>query len=113
MSNLNPSQFGNYSFSFTPSKEEGYSHAVVAHHVPTGKPVGNMYWSAEDHTIQNMHVDASHRRQGVATQMWNFAHRQTVPGPKHSEFRSKMGDSWATKVGGEIPPKNTTFHYQE
>lgn len=112
MNNLNPNQF-NYSFSFEPSKEEGYSHGVFATHIPTGKKVGNLYWSAEDNTIQNMSVDREHRRKGVATQMWNFAKQQGVPGPEHSKFRSNLGNAWAQKIGGELPQRNKSFHYQE
>ena len=61
--------------------------------------------SGEVHSVE---TNPEYRHQGVATSLWNAAQHlhANMPGfpePKHSASRTKEGDAWAHKVGGEIP----------
>jgi len=76
-------------------------HAVIAHHSQDGE-VGHLQWHPEGE-IQDVHVDETHRRKGVATGMLRYAEGLGVAKPKHSELRSEEGDAWARAVGGHIP----------
>ena len=83
-------------------------HNLDAIHPETGEQIGNMAWDDTDGEVARLNVHPGHRRRGVATALWNEAHRRAssenfVP-PAHSSRRSKAGDAWAKKVGGELPP---------
>ena len=76
----------------------------------SGKPVSNM---ALDHQGKVLAVETHPklRRQGLATKLWSEAqqHSQETPGvpePKHSGTRTRSGEAWAKKVGGEVPARN-------
>jgi GNAT superfamily N-acetyltransferase len=92
---------------------------VDAYHPVTGEPVGSMNWD-DNGTVGHVSVKPEHRRQGIATQLWNEGQRvagmppatcttpgcgQThiIPAPRHSSSRTPDGDAWAKSVGGEIP----------
>jgi GNAT superfamily N-acetyltransferase len=73
-------------------------------------PVGYLKWHTEtedDGTVLDVFVSDGHRRQGVATVLWQVAHEIAVergwPLPKHSSERSIEGDAWARAVGGDLP----------
>lgn len=70
-----------------------------------GNPVGKLIWSAKTKEIRNIEVDSDHRRQGVATAMWNYANDLDVPKPKHSSDRTEAGDAWARSVSRRLPPR--------
>lgn len=65
-----------------------------------------MLWSNKH--VLNIGVSADQQRRGVATALWNEAHRlagevQRIPKPKHSPDRTNAGDAWARSVGGRLP----------
>lgn len=84
--------------------------AVPADKEPdTGNSVGHMTWFKNSGVVSELFVGEQNRRQGIATNLWNEAQRlsrqdPSIPAPKHSSFRSRSGDAWAKKVGGELPP---------
>lgn len=89
---------------FAPEMEHP-EHEVQAH---LGEPIGiaSMRWSSRG--VINIEVDPEHQRQGVATAVWNEAHRLAeenarIPKPKHSPDRTNAGDAWARAVGGRLP----------
>lgn len=50
-------------------------------------------------------VFEEHRRQGIATDMFEYATEQwEIPGPYHSPSRTSMGDAWRLAVGGPDLP---------
>jgi ribosomal protein S18 acetylase RimI-like enzyme len=71
--------------------------------------VGIMQWGDQGGKITELYVGKDFRRQGVATGMMEHARRiakenPNVPEPQHNQFRSRAGDAWARKVGGDVPP---------
>jgi ribosomal protein S18 acetylase RimI-like enzyme len=62
--------------------------------------LANMNWG-EDGEIKEIWVHPEHRRQGLATRMYNMGKRiaatdPTIPEPVHStERRSELGDLWS------------------
>lgn len=70
--------------------------------------VGRLEWHAGTGEILNVDVASEYRRQGIATAMHSLAHKLSgqygLPKPRHSRDRSDMGDAWAAKVGGTVPP---------
>lgn len=110
---LNPVQF-----SYHMDKAQPPHHVVEAH--KGDEFVGSMSWHAEKEvpepmtrkplkgTISDIGVEQEHRRQGIATGMWKFAHSLDVePKPMHSPSRTSLsgggGDAWAKSVGGRRP----------
>ena len=76
--------------------------------------VGHLEWHGDTEDtfnhVQDVEVDPTMRRQGIATGMWNHAqHISTqfddVAPPRHSSNRTNEGDSWAKAVGGHIPTR--------
>ena len=88
-------------------KETGGSKG--AHHISASlgdQPVGSMTWRSRE--IQGISVEPEHRRQGVATALWNEGQRLAsenaqIPAPKHAADRTNAGDAWARSVGGRLP----------
>jgi GNAT superfamily N-acetyltransferase len=101
MSNLNPQQF--YSLHHEPMK---LTHRIIAHD-STGNEVGTLQWNKQSKRVHWVGVDKEHRRQGIASHMWDYAHQVSEeigkPGPKHSNVRWNEGDAWAHSVGGNLP----------
>lgn len=93
----------------TPEYGESYkTHAIEA--LNEGAPIGKMEWSGR-HGIRKIDVEPEFARRGVATAMWNEAHRLAeqnarIPKPKHSPQRTEMGDAWARAVGGRLPRRS-------
>ena len=62
-----------------------------------------------DGEVTGLETHPKMRRQGLAAELWHAAqqHAETTPGvptPYHSRQRTRAGDAWAKKVGGEVPP---------
>lgn len=61
--------------------------------------------------IADISVHHEHRRQGIATALWNHAvhHANStggdVPWPEHSMNRTDAGDAWAHSLGEDLPPR--------
>lgn len=96
-------------------------HTVVAE-TDDGDYVGNLEWySKGNNHISDLFVEANHRRQGVATGMWRYAHdmaRTTrgVQPPEHSPDRTNDGEAWAISTGRRVPKRkhlDTTHSWEE
>ena len=88
-----------------PEGEGRYIHKLTAR-TERGNQLGTMLWSNKH--ILNIGVSADQQRRGVATALWNEAHRlaselQRIPKPRHSPDRTNAGDAWARSVGGRLP----------
>lgn len=59
--------------------------------------------------IKDIRVGEPHRRKGVATGMWNYAHQQGF-NPEHSDSRTPEGDAWAASTGADVPHNNGIFN---
>ena len=64
------------------------------------EPSGELYY---------IKVPAEHRRQGIATRLWESAQehakRSGLPSLTHSEYRTNEGDAWAESLGEKLPPR--------
>ena len=102
MSKLNNSQFG-YSLSHSEGK---YLHQVTAR-TTDGDFVGTMDWNKRSGRVFDIQVHPDHRRQGLASHMWDLAQQVSkearTPAPQHSPERTPDGDAWAKAVGGKLP----------
>jgi hypothetical protein len=81
-------------------------HRVRAFAAGGAVKVGDLLWTSKE--VSNIGVAADQQRRGVATGMWQEAHRLAaenarVPQPKHSSDRTAAGDAWARSVGGRLP----------
>ena len=76
--------------------------------------VGELEWfSRGNNHISNIFVEPNHRRQGIATDMWNYAHEvakttRGVQPPRHSPDRTDDGDAWAKSTGKRVPKRQHT-----
>ncbi len=74
-----------------------------------GSTIGHVSWSPrEDGSITDVFVEASYRRQGIASELFKRATHLSsqfsdVPTPVHNSRRTASGDAWAKAVGGNIP----------
>lgn len=73
--------------------------------------IGNLEWYPKSRTVKEVFVEEPFRRQGVATGLWNEAHRlaketRGVQPPKHSSQRTNEGTAWAKSVGGRLPKRS-------
>jgi GNAT superfamily N-acetyltransferase len=88
------------------STSKGYHEVTV--HDKDHDEVGRLEWHGGTGEILKVSVSEDYRRQGVATAMHSLAHKLSnqygLPKPRHSNDRTDMGDSWAMKVGGTVPP---------
>lgn len=101
-------QFDGMQLQYTRWKDVPHSEHNIHIVKDSGGTVARMVWDSEG-VVDNLHVDSNLQRRGLATRMWNYAQQlseqdPTIPPIKHSNRRSKAGDSWARKVGGDIPP---------
>jgi hypothetical protein len=102
-------QSGEHKIEYHPNLTRQHPHFFLMSEAESGKPVSNM---ALDHEGKVLAVEThpKQRRQGLATKLWNEVqqHSQETPGvpePKHSPTRTRAGEAWAKKVGGEVPPR--------
>lgn len=70
--------------------------------------VGRLIWHKDSGEIQDVFVNERLRRRGIATAMWDEAHKvaesRDLTYPEHSAKRTTEGDRWARSVGGQLPP---------
>jgi ribosomal protein S18 acetylase RimI-like enzyme len=71
---------------------------------PAGKrSVGTLWWGHDDGEVKNVIVEDEFKRQGIATRMWNEAHRLSAEGgwprPRHSDDLTPDGAAWSKAVG--------------
>lgn len=73
--------------------------------------IGRLEWySRGNRAISDVYVAEPHRRRGIATGMWNYAHEvaketRGVQPPRHSADRTDAGDAWAKSVSKRIPQR--------
>lgn len=93
-------QFKDYTLEY--AKPDMYipRHRIVASQ--GGQLAGEMNWHPKTHAITNVHVQEEHRRQGLATAMWDMG-QSMRPRPQHSADRTNAGEAWARSVGGRLP----------
>jgi GNAT superfamily N-acetyltransferase len=88
-------------------------HRLTAHLPGQAEPVGEMKWFTQPRhdegflqydagEISRLRVDDGHRRQGIATGLWNEGQKYD-PAPRHSPYRTDEGDAFARKMGGPLP----------
>ncbi len=107
MKNLNGIQF-----SATPPNR-GWDEAAFEAYDPSvegwDKQVGAMWLHPETGNIEQITVEPSHQRRGIASEMYELAkiaHKHfpdKYPYPEHSPARTPDGNAWAKAVGGRLP----------
>ena len=95
-------------------KIEYYHYATPAHphwfilsDKQSGKYLSNLNLG-HDGEVLALETHPKYRRQGLATKLWNYAKLRSdigIPTPKHSTARTRQGEAWAKKVGGELPKR--------
>lgn len=86
-------------------------HQIRAIHPESKQEIAHMEWSGDEWSgrIWDIEVSKEHRRQGIATAMYEKAEKlanasgRRITYPEHSESRTPAGDAWAKKVGGYLP----------
>lgn len=91
---LNGVQFDSYV-----SKRGGGS--ISAMH--EGKEIGYLSWNNRNQ-VDDVYTNKGWRGQGVATSLWNEAHKMGHQ-LSHNEERTDAGNGWAQHVGGHLPPR--------
>lgn len=99
---------GDHRIDYHPWFHNQAPHFYVLSHKDTGQMLSNLTIGREGH-VSGVETHPKHQREGLATKLWNIAkhHSETTPGvptPKHSTSRTRKGDAWAKKVGGDVPP---------
>jgi GNAT superfamily N-acetyltransferase len=99
--NLSGVQFRHF-----PGDTKGGTHHLVAKN-SDGTTLGRMSWDGSSGRVSRIAVDEDFQGLGVATSLWDRAHKLAemghAPAPKHSNDRTLAGDAWAAKVGGKRP----------
>lgn len=97
-------------FNFTPaqprSMEGPYRHSLEAK--VGDQTVGHLDWSHKSGEVHWIGVEDTHRRQGIATALWQHAQgiaaeTRGVKPPRHSTDRTTLGDAWARSVSNRLP----------
>lgn len=99
--NLSGLQFRHY-----PGDSKGFNHRLIAKN-EEGKNLGHISWNGRSGRVEAIHVPNEYQGLGVATSLWERAHKLAdmghAPKPKHSNDRTIDGDAWSAKVGGKRP----------
>lgn len=88
---------------FTPQ----HPHFFVMTDKESNKIVSNLTLD-EKGKVSGVETHPEFRRQGLATKLWNYAKERSdmgIPEPKHSTMRTKEGEEWAKKIGGDLPKR--------
>lgn len=92
-----------YMPNFTPA----HPHMYLLSDKQSGKYLSNMLLN-EKGEVNAVETHPKYRRQGLAKKLWDIANtnaEQGAPAPVHSGTRTRAGEAWAKKVGGEVPPR--------
>jgi len=103
MPELSPGQFGDYELRHRTEDMGERKLRNIIEAVHGGEPVGKLNWRATSGYVDRIDVHKAHRRQGLATAMWNYAN--ALPGvksPLHAKKadRTPDGNAWVKAVGG-------------
>jgi len=52
--------------------------------------------------LDTMQVEEEYQRQGIGTALW-YSARDLLGWVGHADYRTRPGDAWARKIGGELP----------
>jgi hypothetical protein len=80
------------------------------------KMVGAMWLHPETGNIEQITVEPSHQRRGIASEMYELAkiaHKHfpdKYPYPEHSPARTPEGNAWAQSTGDYVPPNTMPHH---
>jgi GNAT superfamily N-acetyltransferase len=93
---------------YYPNITRNHPHWYIMSDAQSGKFISNMVTNHEG-KVDAIETHPKYRRQGLASELWHAAqqHAETTPGvptPRHGTSRTRAGDAWAKKVGGEVPP---------
>jgi len=99
---------GEHKVEYHPNLTPQHPHLYILSDAQSGKYLSNMVLNREG-KVDAVETHPKHRRQGLATKLWHEAQSHSeeypaVPAPKHSTSRTRAGDAWAKKIGGEVPP---------
>jgi hypothetical protein len=99
---------GEHRVEYHPNLTPAHPHLYILSDAQSGKYLSNMVLNREG-KVDAVETHPKHRRQGLATKLWHEAQSHSeeypgVPAPKHSTSRTRAGDAWAKKIGGEVPP---------
>jgi GNAT superfamily N-acetyltransferase len=72
-----------------------------------GRAIGSLDWisTTEGPKVSSVAVSPDHRRQGVASAMYERASQHAGQPLRHAVHRTDEGDAWARSVGGELPAR--------
>lgn len=90
------------------SAKEASAHRFQA--ITTGGTIASeLYVATDTLTIFAVETDRQYRREGIATELFNFAEK-TLPEVLHSrpEYRTEEGHGWAEAVGGDAEDHDDT-----
>lgn len=95
---------------YVPNLNRATPHLYLLSDAHTGKYLSNMVIGHEG-KVSGVETHPKHRRQGLASELWHAAqqHAESTPGvptPQHSPTRTRSGEAWAKKVGGEVPKRS-------
>ena len=83
------------------------THMMEALHPEHGS-IASLSWSARTGEVYNVGTDPHYRGLGMATNLWDQAHKISsitgIKSPTHSKVRTSAGDSWAKSTGAPVPP---------
>lgn len=93
---------------YYPNITRNHPHWYIMSDAQSGKFISNMVLNREG-KVDAIETHPKLRRQGLASELWHAAqqHAETTPGvptPQHGTSRTRAGDAWAKKVGGDVPP---------
>jgi GNAT superfamily N-acetyltransferase len=93
---------------YVPNITRNHPHWYIMSDAQSGKYISNMVLNREG-KVDAIETHPKLRRQGLASELWHAAqqHAETTPGvptPQHGTSRTRAGDAWAKKVGGDVPP---------
>ena len=66
--------------------------------------IGRLVWHDSNGEIEKLWVSPEHRRQGIATELWDTAQSMN-PAPQHSPWRTDAGEAWARSITNELPER--------
>lgn len=88
---------------FTPQ----HPHFFILSDKESGKMLSNLTLD-EKGKVSGVETHPKYQRQGLATKLWNYAKERSdmgIPEPQHSSMRTRAGEAWAKKIGGELPQR--------